>query len=129
MQVFLEGCQGALSGRVMLLPPGEYLFGRNESCHVRLRHQSVSRRHCLLRVTEQKVSIQDLGSRNGTVLNGKRITSEQAMCHNDTFFLSVAKFRIRISQCARYEAVETFVPMDDAAAETMAPGYSQQTSG
>ena len=129
MQVILQGCQGALRGRVMLLPPGEYLFGRDDSCQVRLRHQSVSRRHCVLRVTEQKVFIQDLGSRNGTALNGRRLTSEQAMRHNDVFFLSGAEFRIGTSECGKYGDVAHFVPVDDAAAETMNPDLTQPTSG
>jgi predicted component of type VI protein secretion system len=60
----------------MVFGPGEYRFGRSPECQVRIgidNKQAVSRQHCLLRVTEDAVSIRDLCSCNGTVVNGQRL--------------------------------------------------------
>jgi predicted component of type VI protein secretion system len=60
----------------LVFGPGEYQFGRSPECQVRIgidNKQAVSRQHCLLRVAEHAVSIRDLRSCNGTVVNGQRI--------------------------------------------------------
>ena len=64
---------------------GEYVFderstcliGRGEDCDPRLpsddAHRSVSRHHCLLDINPPDVRVRDLGSRNGTFVNGLKI--------------------------------------------------------
>jgi two-component system, NtrC family, response regulator AtoC len=49
---------------------GEVLIGRTSSAHVSISDASVSRRHALLRLTSTAWTIEDLGSANGTSLNG-----------------------------------------------------------
>ncbi len=53
------------------------LVGRAECCNVRLptdeEHWSVSRLHCLLDIRPPHVFVRDLGSRNGTYVNGWKI--------------------------------------------------------
>jgi serine/threonine protein kinase/Leucine-rich repeat (LRR) protein len=56
-----------------LLPPGEYLVGRDESCDVQIESPDVSRRHARLVVEQESCRIEDLGSRGGTWLNNERI--------------------------------------------------------
>lgn len=50
------------------------LVGMSTTCGVRLTDTSVSRRHAALEVEEDGLRIQDLGSKNGTTINGLRIT-------------------------------------------------------
>jgi len=45
---------------------GDLMLGRGEECEIRIDHRSVSRRHAVLRVFDGAVSIEDLGSANGT---------------------------------------------------------------
>jgi pSer/pThr/pTyr-binding forkhead associated (FHA) protein len=52
------------------------LVGRSSECQLRIASGQVSRRHCLLMVTESEVKVRDLGSVNGTQLNGKAIPAE-----------------------------------------------------
>ena len=54
----------------------ETLIGRGPDCKLRISSGQVSRRHCLIKVAESSVSIRDLGSANGTRLNGETITAE-----------------------------------------------------
>lgn len=57
------------------LQNGESLIGRDPSVHVFLDHPSVSRRHARILVTAGRVVLEDLNSRNGTYVDGLRITS------------------------------------------------------
>jgi pSer/pThr/pTyr-binding forkhead associated (FHA) protein len=54
-----------------------YVLGRAEECYPRLpadvEHQDVSRHHCMLSINPPEVWIQDLGSKNGTYVNGEKI--------------------------------------------------------
>jgi pSer/pThr/pTyr-binding forkhead associated (FHA) protein len=49
------------------------VVGRHRWCHVRLASPRVSRRHCCLAVDRDGVLVRDLGSTNGTLINGRRI--------------------------------------------------------
>lgn len=50
------------------------ILGRAEGVTFQLRHPHVSRRHAAIRVTGESVQIKDLGSSNGTYVDGRRIT-------------------------------------------------------
>ena len=54
----------------------ETLIGRSPDCNLRIASGQVSRRHCLVKVAESLVSVRDLGSANGTRLNGQTISTE-----------------------------------------------------
>jgi len=49
------------------------MIGRRHNCDLRVPLRSVSRRHCQLNHDDGLWRIRDLGSRNGTYLNGKRV--------------------------------------------------------
>jgi pSer/pThr/pTyr-binding forkhead associated (FHA) protein len=49
------------------------VIGRRHDCDLRIPLTPVSRRHCKLSKNNRIINIKDLGSRNGTFLNGKRI--------------------------------------------------------
>jgi hypothetical protein len=57
------------------LPQGELHLGRVSSCDIVLNDAEVSRNHALLRIDRDTVSIRDLGSRNGTFVNGQQVTN------------------------------------------------------
>jgi len=75
--ITLTVTEGGLRGREYVLPcPGSYTVGRSDDCAICLSGrtlQSVSRRHCLLRVEPAAVNVYDLGSCNGTYVNGEMI--------------------------------------------------------
>ena len=54
----------------------ETLIGRHPSTHVSLPLPSISRRHAKITTTPQGYFIEDLGSRNGTFLNGEEVGTE-----------------------------------------------------
>ncbi len=54
---------------------GDYIVGRTPQAAVCLEDESVSRRHALITVTGTSATIEDLGSKNGTRLGSRRITT------------------------------------------------------
>ena len=50
------------------------LVGRNPACDITLDHGSISRQHCLMQITDRGLHIKDLGTTNGTKINGSSIT-------------------------------------------------------
>jgi len=69
------------------------LIGRQEDCDLRLDHKSVSKMHCVLVKTDGLLLLRDLGSTNGTRVNGTRVR-RAALLPNDK--LSVANFHFRV---------------------------------
>jgi len=52
------------------LTEGKFVCGRSSECDFVLFHRSVSRRHAQIEAVETCITVRDLGSRNGTFLNG-----------------------------------------------------------
>ncbi|MBI1832974.1 MAG: FHA domain-containing protein [Planctomycetes bacterium] len=69
------------------------VIGRQEDCDLRLDHKSVSKMHCVLVKTDGLLLLRDLGSTNGTRVNGTRVR-RAALLPNDK--LSVANFHFRV---------------------------------
>ena len=72
----LEVDDGPEQGRVFSLKGVNILIGRREDCQIIFNDTSVSRRHARLELHRGRYTIQDLGSTNGTLVNGVRITSK-----------------------------------------------------
>ena len=51
------------------------LIGRSPDCNLRIASGQVSRRHCFIKIDDAGVSIRDLGSANGTRLNGEAVST------------------------------------------------------
>lgn len=66
-----------------LLPEGSNLVGRDRDCAVRLNSATLSRRHARIVVTSGEAAVEDLGSKNGTRVNGRRVTQPVALEEND----------------------------------------------
>jgi len=69
------------------------LVGRGEECDVRLEHKSVSKIHCVLVKTDGLMLVRDLGSTNGTRVNGTRVRRGMLL-PNDK--VSIANFHYRV---------------------------------
>jgi len=69
------------------------LVGRGEDCDLRVEHKSVSKRHCVLVRTDGLVLLRDLGSTNGTRVNGTRVRRAALLPHDQIAF---ANFRFTL---------------------------------
>ncbi|MFM7150801.1 MAG: FHA domain-containing protein [Gemmataceae bacterium] len=69
------------------------IVGRKEDCDIQLDHRSVSKLHCVLVKTEGLLMLRDLGSTNGTRVNGTRVR-RAALLPNDQVAISHFQFRV-----------------------------------
>ena len=79
-------------GRVGL-KDGDHLLGRDGDVAVWLESPTVSRHHARIRVSGLDATIEDLGSRNGTVFRGERLTAPVSL--NDGDEITVGSVRVR----------------------------------
>ena len=63
------------------LESGENLLGRDPGARVYVDHTSVSRQHARISIGSQRATLEDLKSRNGTFLDGRRIDSPTEIHH------------------------------------------------
>ncbi len=68
--------QGKPEGKVIPLAGPYFKIGRGEACHLRPNSEQVSREHAEFTLDAHSVHVRDLGSHNGTFVNGKALTSE-----------------------------------------------------
>src|SRR5262245_26989966 len=79
------------------------VVGRKEDCDVRLEHKSVSKMHCVLVKTDGLLLLRDLGSTNGTRVNGTRVR-RAALLPNDQISIAHYKFRVYLGPDVAPEA-------------------------
>src|SRR6202043_3683607 len=75
------------------------LVGRKEDCDLRLEHKSVSKMHCIIVKTDGLLLVRDLGSTNGTRVNGQRVR-RAALLPNDQLSIAAYAFRIEFGVAA-----------------------------
>lgn len=98
------------------LPPGSTVLGRHEACGLILGHPQVSRRHAELLVDGDAVRVRDLGSHNGTWLDGQRLDGTRRLAPGQTLRLGV--FSVELVAPTQPETGE--VPWLDGPSEEVA---------
>ena len=88
-------CWLVWNDRRLPLSEGEYILGRDPRCTLHIDASGVSRRHARLVVGAESATIEDLGSSNGTFVQGRAITSEQALAEGDAIELGAATLSFR----------------------------------
>jgi pSer/pThr/pTyr-binding forkhead associated (FHA) protein len=73
------------------------LVGRKEDCDLRLDHKSISKMHCVIVKTDGLLLLRDLGSTNGTRVNGQRVR-RAALLPNDQVAFANFKYRVAFGQ-------------------------------
>ena len=85
---------------------GPLLLGRDPAAANRvLAHPSVSRRHALIEHTDRGLTVQDLGTTNGTFVNGRKVAGSQPLAHGD--HLAIGPFLWTVHGTALHPAVSS----------------------
>jgi adenylate cyclase len=96
------------------------MIGRRESCDIVLRFANVSGQHCELSVDEGYWFVTDKGSRNGTKVNGVRLTStRKRLDPHDTLSIAKHKYEVRYSPMDQLGAVGPPPPDEEPLREIM----------
>lgn len=85
--------EGDLPGQVFRLRPGRQVIGRRPECDIRVRERAVSGIHAEIVRVRDTVTISDLASTNGTLVNGMRIKAPVALMQGNLLKLGNCVFR------------------------------------
>jgi DNA-binding winged helix-turn-helix (wHTH) protein len=84
------------AGRRATVAEGEHVLGRDPALDLCIDSSSVSRRHARLCVGGGKVVLEDLGSKNGTFVNGQRLTGAMSLSDRDQVRVGSVRLKFRI---------------------------------
>jgi pSer/pThr/pTyr-binding forkhead associated (FHA) protein len=98
------------------LADGDITIGRSSDCDIVLPSDAVSRRHARIHVQGDDVEIRDLGSRNGTIVNGKTIDVAPLVPGDQVRIGSTAMLVVRLG-----ETTEETIVSDEAATIVLDP--------
>lgn len=91
-------CRLSWGDREVALVEGENIVGRDPDVAVWIDLNSVSRHHARVVVTEGAARLEDLGSKNGTLVNGERISSPRTLANGDRIKVGAASLVFRCSR-------------------------------
>jgi pSer/pThr/pTyr-binding forkhead associated (FHA) protein len=95
------------------------LFGRHPDCDVVIDYNStISRKHCIVVRSSEKILICDLGSLNGVRVNGERIRIETELEHGDRIAIGGLSYRLEITSRVEPEQSE-----EESSEKTESPGW------
>ena len=131
MEAKLIVATGKSAGRAIVLKRPRLLIGRAEECDVRPLSEEVSRRHCQVLKEADHVAVEDLGSRNGTFVNGKQIEAKTVLHDGDrlrvgSLELTVACVMPNVDRSE--EDVSRWLMADDEAGSGMSTTHSIRMS-
>ena len=87
---------GKQHGSLVPLQTKKFLVGREQDCQLRPATESVSRHHCVFTLDDFSVRLRDLGSTNGTFVNGQRIQGQAILQPGDCILIGKLEFEIVI---------------------------------
>ncbi|HWE39034.1 MAG TPA: FHA domain-containing protein [Isosphaeraceae bacterium] len=110
MKAQLIVVQGKPEGKVIPLVGPVFKVGRNPDCHLRPQSEQVSREHAEFAVGPDQVTLRDLGSRNGTFVNGKSLSGTVALQNGDLVQIGHLTFAVSIQGAAAAAAPDRPAP-------------------
>jgi predicted component of type VI protein secretion system len=127
MKVQLVVVRGKPEGKVIPLVGPKFKIGRGETCHLRPNSEQVSREHAEFTIGANSVSVRDLASRNGTLVNGKALTEEVRLKDRDLVQVGPLTFAVSITDAPPAKAAAA--PAAPAAAAAKPKGSLDDVSG
>src|SRR5262245_19200412 len=94
MNYVLKVVRGRSATTTLKLGDGVTSLGRHDDCIVRIKSSQVSRRHCELLEADGRLTVRDLGSSNGTFVNGKRVLGQQVLKVGDELTVGTVTLRV-----------------------------------
>lgn len=92
------------------LTEGQFLIGRSPECQLSLDDPLVSRAHAALVVSGDAITLEDLGSRNGVRVNGRRIQGVTRIANADRITIGSQEMRLVADQPPAQQTVEQPAP-------------------
>lgn len=116
MDCSLKVMSGKYAGQLIKIPGASFLIGRSEECQLRPHSDLISRQHCQITIEGDTVTAADKGSRNGTFVNGERLSGPAQLKHGDKLGVGQLIFEVLIPQSIKPQAA----PVSDTVATAAA---------
>ena len=100
-----------------LLGQGTLVIGRSPDCDITIDNPAISRKHATIKFEADHYVLTDLGSSNGTFLNGERLTEPTELKPGDV--IGVAKFELQFQDTPQSEVAKLMGGMQDMEATVM----------
>ncbi len=98
LQAELKILGGKHQGKAIPLSTKKFLVGREQDCHLRPNSDLVSRHHCVFSIDEYAIRLRDLGSTNGTRVNGKPLHGEVILKSGDQIGIGKLELELVLRQ-------------------------------
>lgn len=96
MEPFLRLIGGNDDGLQIPISGPRFIIGRDEESDFRPPSDLVSRQHCAININGNTVTIEDLNSRNGTFVNGDKITGKHVARPGDSLRIGGLLFELAL---------------------------------
>lgn len=96
MKIELVVLQNGAEGKRIALAAPLFKIGRGETCNLRPNSERVSREHAEFTIKNETLHVRDLGSRNGTLVNGKPIEDTVVLTRGDQVTVGPLTFVVSI---------------------------------
>lgn len=94
-------------------------LGRRESCDICLRFPNVSGQHCELTFQDGVWYLRDLGSTNGTKVNGTRVQGNKPLRPGDEITIAKRRYTIQYSLAAGHKAFQNVLEEEDITSQSL----------
>ena len=101
LQAELKILGGKHQGKLIPLNTKKFLVGREQDCHLRPNSDLVSRHHCVFSIDDYAIRLRDLGSTNGTLVNGSPLRGEVILKSGDQVTIGKLELEVVIRQTAQ----------------------------
>lgn len=96
MEVKLKVLSGKNAGLDIPIAGPRFVIGRDEGCQLRSKSDQIGPRHCEIAIEALGITVRDLGSPVGTLVNGTLVSGEQKLAAGDKLTVGPLEFEVSI---------------------------------
>jgi pSer/pThr/pTyr-binding forkhead associated (FHA) protein len=119
MKTKLKVMTGKSAGKELPITVDQFLIGRDADCQLRPGSDAIAGKHCRLARREGAFWVADLGSPNGTLVNGKRIAGEVKLNSGDRLQVGPLEFEVFVEYEIGGQRAEKVRDVSDVAARVV----------
>ena len=128
MEVKLVVANGKQAGKEISVKSPKFVIGRGEDCQLRPQSHLVSRRHCVILIDEDSAAIEDLGSTNGTFVNGEKLDGRHELKSGDRIKVGMLEVDVQLPVAVGGKPKPKVQSVQEAAVRTAASAAGQPTT-